>query len=395
MAKLTKRFVDAVKAPERGEIALWDSELPGFGLRVRQSGRRTWMVRYRARGRSRAMNLGTASAVTPHEARQRAREILAAVARGEDPAEARDESRKVPTVADLAARYLAEHAEVHKKPRSAAEDRRILDKTILPRLGKLRLDAVGPRDVQGLHHSLRKTPYAANRCLALLSCMFRLAEGWALRPPASNPCRNVRRYKERARERFLSESELAKLGETLTRAEAAGENPSAIAALRLLLLTGARRDEIRCLRWSEVDLDASALRLRDSKTGAKTIPLGLPARALIEAQPRRSVWVFSNREADGPVSLASVWAKIRENAEMPELRIHDLRHSFASVGAGMGQPLLVLGKILGHSRIATTQRYAHLSEDPQQAASDAIAAKIAAALEAEPDSNVVPLVSGQ
>jgi integrase len=384
LAKLTKQLVDAATPRDR-EYFLWDGELHGFGLRVLPSGRRTYVVQYRAARRTRRMNLGPPAVLSPREARRRAAQALAEVLAGGDPSVTR--RAEGITVADLARRYLREHARTKKKPSSAAKDERNLELHVLPRLGHLTVMAVTRSEVSRLHHAMRKTPGAANRTLALLSKMMNLAESWALRPDGSNPCRHVERYPERRLERYLSSAERSRLGEVLADAERSEEEPaSVIAAIRLLILTGARRSEILSLRWSEVDLERGFLRLRDSKTGPKAIPLNAPAREVLAGLERASEWVLPTARGSGPVSLSKPWSRIRRRAGLEDLRIHDLRHSFASVGAGAGLGLPLIGKLLGHTQPATTHRYAHLGDDPVRQASEAIGARISEALTAQPTS---------
>ena len=237
-------------------------------------------------------------------------------------------------------------------------------------------------DIERLHHGLRNTPYQANRVLAVLSRMFALAEGWGLRHDGSNPCRHVQKYRERRRDRFLSAEELARLGIALTAAGKDGEPPAAIAAIRLLALTGCRKSEVLRLRWSQVE--PNCLRLSDSKTGAKVVPLGAAARELLASLPSwegNPYVIVGDRPNSHFIGIQKVWERIRRQAGLDDVRIHDLRHSFASVGASSGDSLLVIGALLGHRDHGTTQRYAHLSDDPLQAAADRISAHIATALE--------------
>lgn len=384
MPKLTKRLLDATK-PRAIEVVIWDSELRGLGFRVRPSGHRSFIVQYRnAQGRTRKVKVGEHGRLTPDEARREARQILAEVERGGDPAEERRRKDRSETLADLASRYLAEHAEVKKKPRSVAEDRRLLEKRVLPVLGRRQVADLSRPDVARLHHSLRDTPIEANRTLALMSKMLNLAERWGLRPDASNPCRHIERYREHKRERFLSGDELRRLGEVLAQAEQTSqEMGSAVTALRLLLLTGARRSEVLTLRWVEVDFERSCLRLADSKTGAKVIPLAAPALEVLAAAPRldgNPYVCWGVRPGEHLIGLQKIWERLRRSAGLEEVRLHDLRHSFASIGASAGMGLPILGSILGHSNPTTTARYAHLSNDPRQAAAEQIAGHIAAAL---------------
>jgi integrase len=214
--------------------------------------------------------------------------------------------------------------------------------------------------------------------------MLNLTETWGERPANSNPCRNIEKYRERKRERFLSEGELARLGAALAEAEKqVSESPSAVAAIRLLALSGARLNEILTLRWEHVDFERGCLRLSESKTGAKTIHLSPPALALLASLPRieGNPHVLPGMKAGAHlVNLEKPWRRIRAAATLPDVRLHDLRHSFASFGAGAGLGLPVIGALLGHTQAATTQRYAHLAADPLKQASDLIGGRIAAAL---------------
>jgi integrase len=394
MPKLTKRMVDAIR-PGEAESFVWDDEPPGFGLRVLPSGRRSYLIQYRAKGRTRRLVLGPHGVLTPELARDKAIRLLADVRGGADPSAERKAERTRPTVAELAKRYLSEHAEPKKKPSSAASDRRLLDKKILPALGHVRVADVTRAEVTRLHHQLRKVPIEANRMLALLSKMMNLAERWGLRPDGSNPCRHVERYRERKVERFLSPAELARLGEALADMERErSETASVVAAVRLLAFTGARRGEILRLRWEHVDLAAACLRLPDSKTGAKTIRLNAPARQVLAGLEHRSEWVLPTADGREPVSLSQPWGRIRTRAKLDDVRIHDLRHAFASIGVSAGAALYVIGGLLGHTQAATTQRYAHLSDDPLRAASEVIGARLAAAMAGGDGAEVIPLAPG-
>ena len=318
MAKLTKRIVDRA-GPRDREYFLWDDEIRGLGLRVLPSGRKTYLIQYRVGRRTRRMNLGPHGVLTPHGARQKAIELLAEVLNGGDPSASR--AAKGVTVRELGERYLVEHAATKKKPSSAASDRRNLRHHVLPALGHLPVAQVSRGDVGRLHHQMRKTPGAANRVVALISKMMNLAEQWGLRPDGSNPCRHIQKYPERRIERFLSAAELARLGDALAEVEASGAEPSpVIAAIRLLILTGARRSEILNLRWEDVDLERAILRIRDSKSGAKTIPLNVPALEALTGLEHTSDWVFPTAEGYRPASLSKPWGRIRERAKLESWR---------------------------------------------------------------------------
>jgi integrase len=364
---------------------LWDKDVPGFGLRVMPSGVKSYFVKYRAGGRQRWVTIGRHGAPwTPETARRRAREILGEIARGDDPAERRDRNRVAETVGDLAATYLADYAAIRKKPRSYEEDRRNLSKLILPAFATFRIADVTRADVARWHRGLSGRPIAANRALALLRCMFNLAERWGLRADNSNPTRHAEPYPERARERFLSAAEIARLGEALTAIEVHKSEPVAsVWAIRLLILTGARLSEILTLEWSSVDFERCCLRLPDSKTGAKVVPLGAPALDILAKLPRHdgNPYVLPATRGNGHfVGIQKCWQRIRADAGFPNVRIHDLRHSFASVAVAGGDSLFLVGKILGHRQTRTTERYAHLSDDPVRAAADRTASRIAALL---------------
>ena len=379
--KLTKRVVDAARA-EDGERFLWDPELPGFGLRVRPSGRRYYVVQYRSNGRTRRLTLGPHGALTPDQARRKAAKLLGEARDGGDPAVEIRSAAKSITVADLAKRFLAQHAELKKKPTSLRNDRLNLRLHVLPHLGTLRLAAVTREDVATLHHGLRETPTAANRVLALLSKMFNLAERWGLRTDGTNPCRHVEHFPEHRRQRFLSDDELARLGGVLNEVEQnSTESAEAIAAIQLLLFTGCRVSEVLGLRWEDVDAERRCLRFLDSKTGAKLIPLNSVALEVLTSRTRRSHWVISGRDGDQPlVNLAKPWKRIRELAGLEDVRLHDLRHTHGSSAAGAGLSLHLVGALLGHRQPATTARYAHLADDPVHEASERVGNHLASAM---------------
>lgn len=373
---------------------LWDDDVRGFGLRLTPKGRKVFIVSYRAGGRKRQMTIGAYGVLTLQQARDKARRHLAEVIEGRDPLAERQAAADAETVKELAARYLTEHAEAKKKPSSVRNDRQMNRDYVIPKLGSLKVAAVTRQDVAALHHALREKKFTANRVLALLSKMFNLAEKWGLRPDGSNPCRHVERFREERRERYLTPEELARLADALATEETEGSGPHATAAVRLLLLTGCRLREVLQLRWEDVDLSAGLLRLVDSKTGAKVVYLSAPARAVLANLPRTHGFrfVIEGKNPESPrYDLNKPWRRIREQAGLKDVRIHDLRHSFASVGAGLGLSLPMLGRLLGHSQPATTARYAHLAADPMHEAADRIAAELTAAMERKPEAEVIQL----
>ncbi len=372
--RITKRSVDAVKAGGTDTV-YWDGELTGFGLRVRRSGRKSYVVQTRIAGKLCWFTIGPHGPLNPDQARARALEILASAKKGIDPrdADARREAER--NMADLGRRFLEEYVPVHCKPSTREEYRRSVRLFVDPVIGELRVPEVQRKDIAALDHGLRDKPYQANRTLAVLSKMFSLAEVWGWRPDGSNPCRHVKRYKEHKRERFLSPEETERLGQVLREAEE--EMPSAVAAFRLLLLTGCRLSEIQFLRWEYVKDDC--IELPDAKTGGRIVPLGPEARAVLSAIPRDddNPWVIAGRLPGSHLTdLQRPWRRIRKREGLEDVRIHDLRHSFASRALALGESLTMIGKLLGHTQVQTTARYAHLARDSIQTAAARITGSI-------------------
>jgi integrase len=385
MSKLTKRTVEAAEV-KLSEYFVWDGELPGFGLRVLPSGRKGYVVQYRAGRRSRRISLGPSTVITCEQARNRAITIIAAARNGEDPAAKRDADREAITVTELAERFDREHIALRVKESTAKGYRRMVKRVILPALGRHRVTEVTRADIAKLHHDLRHIPYDANRFLEIISKMFNLAEMWGLRPDGTNPRKHIKKYPEEKRERFLSAAELRRVGEVLREMEEEGiELSSGIAAVRLLILTGCRLGEIMRLKWDYMDFEARALRLPDSKTGAKTVHLGQPAFDVLTAIARKNdnPWVITGMLPGAPLyDLQPFWQRVRARAGLKDVRIHDLRHTFASTAVAGGQSLPMIGKLLGRTQVQTTARYAHLAVDPVKSAEDAVSSAIAALLQA-------------
>ena len=258
----------------------------------------------------------------------------------------------------------------------------MIGRHVLPGLGEVPIAALGREHVAELHYRLRKTPVAANEAVGALSRMLNRAEAWGLLPAGSNPCRFVTRYRTRRPGRFLTENEFRRLGEALDAVEAEGRIPvHAAAALRLLILTGCRSGEVLSLRWEDVELERNEVRLRDSKTGPRVVPLS-PAAARVLAgipRPAGNPWVLAGRELGTRLShIAYYWYRVRERAGLDDVRLHDLRHSFASRALALGEDLTMIGKLLGHRKIQTTARYAHLARDSVKESAALVAASIAA-----------------
>ena len=375
MTKITKRAVEAA-APKDKEYYIWDEDIPGLGLRVLPSGRRQYIVQYRSGRRSRRISLGPSTVLTTEQARSRALAILADARGGKDPAADREAYRNALLLKDLVERFDQQHISLRLKPRTAAAYRRSLAKFIVPKLGKMLVTEITRADVTKFHHDLRHIPYEANRCLEIISKMFNLAELWGLRPDGSNPRRLIQKYPEVKRERYLSMDEIKHLGDVLREVEHEGrEMPSAILAIRLLIYTGCRLSEIMTLQWDYVDLEARTLNLPDSKSGAKKVFLGRPACELLENAPRLpgNPWVITGTLPGARLTdLQPFWQRVRARAGIPEVRIHDLRHTFASTAIAAGHSLPIIGKLLGHTQVQTTARYAHLAAQPAMIAADSI-----------------------
>jgi integrase len=379
--KITKRVVDLLGPGEQ----VWDSALKGFGVR-RQKDRPTYFVSYRRNGRRRWVTIGSHGSITADQARVAALEVLGAVAAGADPAAAKEADKASGTVTQLCERFLREYAPRHNKRSTVIEYERLVRLHIAPRFGSLRVNAVSQADVAKWHTSFDTNPFAGNRALALLKHLFNLAERWGLRTLA-NPARLVAMYPEKPRERLLNQPELQRLGRALENVEREGcEHPSAIACIRLLVLTGARLSEILKLRWEHVDFERGVLRLPDSKTGAKIIPLGSPALALLHnlSEDTTSPFVCPGVDLSAPfVGIQRPWRRVRARAGLDDLRIHDLRHAFASMAAMAGDSLYLIGKVLGHRQASTTERYAHLQDDPLRAVADRTSRRILEAMSSE------------
>ena len=364
---ISKRAVDTLTA-EGGDAVLWDRDLPGFGVRVYPTGRKVYVVQSRGPHGPRRVTLGRHGEIAADKARRRAADVIDRIKRGEDPVP--PEPEPVLTVAGLAERYMEAHVAVNCNAHTAWTYRGSLRNHILPALGTLPIEEVDRTEAAALHYGLRDTPRAANRALMVLSKMFSLAEAWGLVPPGGNPCRFVLKYKEGKRERFLTPEEYRRIGRELRALEAEGGMPArAAAALRLLMLTGCRLKEILTLRWDDVDRSAGELRLRDAKMGARMVPLTPTAEEVLSKIARLpgNPWVFPGANPDGHLSqLSTYWQRVRGRAGLEDVRIHDLRHSFASRALALGESLTMIGSLLGHTDVGSTARYAHLARDTEK-----------------------------
>ena len=367
--KLNKRVVEAL-AVERGDRVFYDRELTGFGVRVHATGRKVYVVHARAPGGAlKRASIGRHADITVEDARRMAAEVIDRLKKGEEAFPEPPASE--PTVAELAERYVKAHLEVNCRPGTVETFGRIVRLYILPELGHLPLSAVERSHVAALHHKMRDKPYQANQTRDVLAKMFKLAAAWGMTPPRRNPCLSIRRYREYRRERFLSPEEYERLGSVLNEAEADGSVfPTAIPAIRLLLLTGCRRNEIVTLRWDDIDRTAGELRLRESKTGARRAPLTPAVEWLLDRIPRieGNPWIITGKNpGDHLKNLDMIWQRLRARAGLDDVRIHDCRHSYASRALALGEGIPVISELLGHRKFSTTARYAHLARDGERA----------------------------
>ena len=343
----------AALVPRRTTYDIRDGKLKGFGVRVTPSGRKRFFVHCQHRGKRVWKIVGDAGAMDTAGARSVATAMLGAIRRGK-PAPARPEEALFETVAETVFR---QHERVWK-PRTLDVNRGYLKKQILPRFTGRNIADIDGREVRNWFASLAATPVAADRSMPILSVIMCEAERMGLRPEGSNPCRGIRRYRRKGRERFLSDDEIGRLSAVLR--ERAERQSSQVAAVRLLLLTGCRKSEILTLRWS--DYREGRLFLRDSKTGPRTVWLSNPARAILDRMPRSGRWVFPSSRTGGPRNaawLGCFWRDVRAEAGIGDVRLHDLRHTHASIALRTGATVLAIGRLLGHADPRTTLKYAH------------------------------------
>jgi integrase len=406
--RITKRTVDALTSNGR-EFTVWDDTVTGFGVRVRPSGAKSYVVVYRAgSGRGSPVRRYTIAAVgkiAPERARERAKVLLGSVAHGHDPARQKTVERGTATVAELADRFMTEHVEAKRKRRTAEFYRDLLNRIVKPALGTTRADKLTQLEVGRLHSSLASTPFQANRVLAVVASMYTFAGRAGIVPKGTNPAQDIIKFKESSRERFLTVEELERLGSAIRAAETTGipwkvdeSNPNAkhvpkaarytkiapgvAATFRLLFFTGCRLREILHLRWENVDLERGLLFLSDSKTGRKAVILNAPALAVLTGLERLGPYVVPGDDPQKPRhDLKRPWDAVTKRAGITGVRLHDIRHTYASFGAGGGLGLPIIGRLLGHAQAATTARYAHLDNDPLRRASETIGGQIATALD--------------
>ena len=370
------RRVRAAKARAK-KYEVWDDVISGLGLRVGTSGHRSFFLRRSVRGRIRSATIGSADTLTVPEARAEARRLLATFI---EPAR-KDNGHRTPghPMDAFAGEFLDRHAR-HWKARTLESNNYMVRKYILPAFGHLTIDAITVEHVKDWFASMADRPGSANRAMPVLSVMMRMAELWGYRPHNANPCKNAKRYRMQPKARFLTAEEMARLNTVLTRDEF--YCPQAVAIIRLLMLTGSRLGEVVSLEWDWIR--GKRIHLPDSKSGPRAVWLSSAARAVIGAIPRYSPdcpFLFPARPPTRHIdNFEYQWHRIRNEAGLPGLRIHDIRHSWASVAAMNGVDMVTVAKLLGHALVETTERYTHLSDQSVADAADRVSGRIHAAL---------------
>jgi integrase len=372
--KLTDKIVKDLAPPVKGNKIAYDTEA-GFGARITAAGARAFVLNYRTRsGRERRFTIGTYPAWKVTAAREEARRLKKLIYEGQDPLAELKAERDAPTVGDLCRRYEEEHLP-KKRQGSQLEDQSLIATRILPELQHLKVAEVSFSDIDALHRKITQEgkPIRANRAIALLSKMFSLAIKWKMR--SDTPVRGVERNQEHKRTRYLSGAELARLTEAL----AAYPDQQAANIVRMLLFTGARRGEVLAAKWDDFDLETGTWTKPGATTKQKTehrVPLSAPARKLLADLTHEGAFVFPGRHGGHRENVKRAWAELSEAACIKEARLHDLRHTYASLLASSGMSLPIIGALLGHTQAATTQRYAHLLDDPLRAATETAGAII-------------------
>ncbi|HBL93063.1 MAG TPA: integrase [Hyphomonas sp.] len=382
--KLTQIVVDGL--PKTGDRYLrWCSQLPGFGVRVNRDGSKTFVVKYRVAGKQTKRSIGKVGSVRAEEARRRAIKAIAAASDGVNVLNERRAKAQEPDIAALAKKFTTDYIPYHVRSSTAADYKRSIEKFIIPGLGSIKVSELKRDRVAAFHQSFAKTPYQANRILGTLSVMLTQAEIWGMREEGLNPCLRVKRFKEKKRERYLTPEELGRIARAL-QLEAATA-PITASAFWLLIFTGCRLGEIQKLKWADIRVDKNEIRFssEDTKTGAtigmKTVHLNAPAIRVLNAIPRVSdnpYVIAGRRPGQYLTDFQKPWRRIRKSANLEDVRIHDLRHTYASFAASQNHSLHIVGKLLGHTQAQTTARYAHLSADPVKKANNDVGAELAA-----------------
>jgi integrase len=378
MPNITKRFVESITPDPHKLSQYWDTSLKGFGVIVLPSGRRTYCIQYRNQNRVlKRLKIGVHGQLTTEEARAMARKHLASTAHGEDPAQSKKQTQELFGMQDLARDYIERHGQ-KKREKSLKEDNKLLKNIILPSLGSLKIANVSRRDIESLHLRLKNTPYQANRVVALLSKMFSLAVSWGWR--LDNPAQGIEKYQEEKRDRWLNDEELQRLWRVLDKHS---ENLTSY-VFKFLLLTGARKGEALQATWDQFDLEKGLWIKPAHLTKQKKkehLPLSDKALLLLASLKKQnteaSPYLFPGRKAGQPLKeVKKFWSTVLKESKLESVRIHDLRHTHASHLVSSGLSLSIVGKLLGHTQASTTQRYAHLADEPLRKATEVFGNKV-------------------
>ena len=366
---LTEARVKALK-PRKSVREVRDGKLRGFGVRVSPSGRKQFFIHCQHRGERIWKIVGEAGSMSVMDARASAAEMLTVIRRGEEAPPSPDE-----TLFEAVAETAFRRHEGGWKPGTLYVNRSYLHNSIMPHFAGRPIAAIDRQEVRHWFARLRATPVAADRSMPILSVIMREAERMGMRPEGSNPCRGIKRYRRKGRERFLSDDEIRRLSERLTAHEARW--PQQVAIIRLLLLTGCRKGEILTLQWR--DYRDGNLYLPDSKTGPRTVWLSEPARVILDGLERKGRWIFSASRVDRPRSafwLDRFWYRVRAEADLEDVRLHDLRHTIASLALRQGETVLAIGRLLGHRKAETTLKYTHVADAMVHEAAETIGAAL-------------------
>jgi len=358
---LTKKFIDQIEAQTKVQV-FHDAKVTGLQLRVSSTGRKTFYLYFRTkRGKQKRPKLGDYGILTVEQARDTARAMLGEISKGNDPTERHRVNNL--TLIHFFKIFDKNHISKHVKSSTAKTYHSLFKSVIAPSIGRQLLDDITRSHVEEMVAQNDNRRTTANHALVLLRLILDKAQQWEFISSMRNPCANVTKFKTQAKERFLSDNEIARLVATLDQFEAASLAPkNAITIVRLLIMTGCRKNEITRLRWDELFLDEGVLKLKDSKTGKKEVTLSDDANQILAAAaPNESDYIFPGKDGIEPIQgLQKIWHRIRREAGLRDVRIHDLRHTFASVAVSSGTPLYEVGRLLGHASIQSTQRYAHL-----------------------------------
>jgi integrase len=376
MTKLTNKIIDNLKH-KPGNYIVWDNQIKGLGIRINSNGKKTFILKYRLghgrKAKVRKPLIGIYNILRTEQARLIAMDWLLKASKGIDPCAQQKDSI---TLKEFSNQYIEQYAVNRKKKSSVREDRRLIRTRLIPNFGNIGVNELTKAHVIKYYHSISHTPIIANRFLALLSCMMNLAEKWGIRPMNTNPCKYVDRYPENKRDKYLTMEKLEKVGQAM-RSLKDIESHYALFAIKLLMVTGCRSGEIINMQWEYIDFENNTINLPDSKTGPRAIHLSPSAIEILNSLPKQEGFVFrSSRQNKKLTTLRCVWKKICRIADLKDFRLHDLRHTYASFAVSGGFSLPIIAKMLGHADIKTTERYAHLHQDPVNKACDVVSLKI-------------------